>query len=142
MIIFVENFDDIAKKMFSKFKKFENVFSLKKSKILTRRKENVDYVIKLKNNKQSFYESIYNLFNFKLKTFRLYLNDALKKHIIKHLINLIETSILFVLKKNEQLQLYVDYRDLNKIIQKIDIRYLITQMLNQLKNYQFSSRSI
>ncbi len=104
--------------MSSKFKKFENVFSLKKDKILTRRKKNVNHVIKLKNDKQSLYELLYNLFNSELKTLRLYLDDALKKDIIKHLINSIEASILFVLKKNEKLRLCVDYQDLIKIIQK------------------------
>ncbi len=118
MITFVENFDDVAKKMSSKFKEFEDVFFLKKSKILTRRKKSVDHVIKLKNDKQFLYESLYNLFNSELKTLRLYLDDALKRDIIKHSINSIETSILFVSKKNEKLRLYVDYRDLNKITRK------------------------
>ncbi len=104
--------------MSSKFKKFEDDFSLKKNKILTHRKKNVDHVIKLKNDKQFFYESLYNLFNSELKTLRLYLDDALKRDIIKHLINSIETSILFVSKKNEKLRLCVDYRDLNKITRK------------------------
>ncbi len=54
VITFVENFDDVVKKMSSKFKKFENVFFLKKSKILTRRKKNVDHVIELKDDKQFF----------------------------------------------------------------------------------------
>jgi hypothetical protein len=118
VITFVENFDDVAKKMSSKFKEFEDVFFLKKSKILTRRKKSVDHVIKLKNDKQFLYESLYNLFNSELKTLRLYLDDALKRDIIKHSINSIETSILFVSKKNEKLRLYVDYRDLNKITRK------------------------
>ncbi len=68
VITFVENFDDVAKKMSSKFKEFEDVFSLKKDKILTRQKKNVDHVIELKDDKQFLYESLYNLFNFELKT--------------------------------------------------------------------------
>ncbi len=124
--------------MFSKFKKFEDVFFLKKDKILTRRKKNVDHVIKLKNDKQSFYESLYNLFNFELKTLRLYLNDALKKNIIKHSINSIETSVLFVSKKNEKLRLCIDYKDFNKIIRKNRHSLsLIIQILDQLKNCRF-----
>ncbi len=101
VITFVENFDDVAKKMSSKFKKFEDVFSLKKDKILTRRKKSVDHVIELKDDKQFFYELLYNLFNFKLKTLRLYLDDALKRDIIRHSISSAETSVLFVSKKNE-----------------------------------------
>ncbi len=135
---FVENFDDVAKKMFSKFKKFEDVFFLKKDKILTHRKKDVDHVIELKNDKQFFYESLYNLFNSELKTLRLYLDDALKRDIIKHSINSTEASILFVSKKNEKLRLCVDYRDLNKIIRKNrHSLFLIIQMLDQLKNCRF-----
>ncbi len=115
---FVENVDDSTKKMFFEFRDFDDVFSLKNEKTLTNRKENIDHVIELKNDKQSSYEFFYNLFNFELKTFRLYLDDALTRDIIKHSINSIETSMLFVLKKNEKLQLCVDYRNLNKIIRK------------------------
>jgi hypothetical protein len=115
---FVENVDDSAKKMFFEFRDFDDVFSLKNEKTLTNRKENVDHVIELKNDKQSSYEFLYNLFNFELKILRLYLDDSLTRDIIRHSINSIETSMLFVLKKNERLRLCVDYRNLNKIIRK------------------------
>ncbi len=98
----------------------------------------MNHVIKLKNEKQLFYESFYNLFNSKLKILRLYLDDALIRSIIKHSINSIEASILFVFKKNEKLRLCVDYRDLNKITRKNRHSLsFITQMLDQLKNCQF-----
>jgi hypothetical protein len=138
---FIENVDDFAKKIFLEFKKFDDVFSLKNEKTLTNHKENVNHVIKLKNNKQSSYESFYNLFNFELKTLRLYFDDALMCDIIKHSMNLIETSMFFVFKKNEKLRLCVDYRDLNKIIQKNRHSLsLIIQMLNQLKNCRFFTK--
>jgi hypothetical protein len=66
--IFIENANDFAKKMSFEFKKFDDVFLLKNEKILTSHKEKIDHIIKLKNDKQSFYESFYNLFNFELKT--------------------------------------------------------------------------
>jgi hypothetical protein len=132
--IFVESVDDSAKKILFKFKEFNDVFSLKNEKILTSHKENVDHVIELKNNKQSSYEFFYNLFNFELKTLRLYFDDVLTRDIIKHSMSLIETSMFFVLKKNEKLRLCVDYRDLNKIIRKNrHFLSLIIQMLNRLK---------
>ncbi len=135
---FVENVDDSAKKMFLEFKNFDDVFSLKNEKILASRKKNVDHAIKLKNDKQSSYESLYNLFNFELKTLRLYLDDALTRDIIKHSINSIEASVFFVFKKNEKLRLCVDYRNLNKIIRKNRHSLsLIIQMLNQLKDCRF-----
>jgi hypothetical protein len=50
----------------------------------------------------------------------------------------IETSMFFVLKKNEKLRLCVDYRDLNKIIRRNrHFLSLIIQMLNQLKSCRF-----
>jgi RecJ-like exonuclease len=48
---FVENVDDSAKKIFFEFIDFDDVFSLKYEKFLTNRKENVNHVIKLKNDK-------------------------------------------------------------------------------------------
>jgi hypothetical protein len=135
---FVEDVDDSAKKMSFEFRDFDDVFSLKNEKILASRKENVDHAIELKNDKQSSYESFYNLFNFELKTLRLYLDDALTRDIIKHSISSIEILVLFVLKKNEKLRLCVDYRNLNKIIRKNRHSLsLITQMLNQLKDCRF-----
>jgi hypothetical protein len=115
---FVENVDDSAKKMSFEFRDFDDVFSLKNEKILASRKENVDHVIELKNDKQSSYESFYNLFNFELKTLRLYFDDSLTRDIFKHSISSIEISMLFVLKKNEKLRFCVDYRSLNKITRK------------------------
>ncbi len=128
---FVERANDSAKKMSFEFKEFDDVFSLKNEKILASHKERIDHVIELKDDKQSCYQSLYNLFNFELKTLRLYLDDALTRDIIKHSMNSIETSVLFVLKKNEKLRLCVDYRDLNKITRKNrHFLSLITQMLN------------
>jgi hypothetical protein len=98
---FVENVDDFAKKIFFEFKKFDDVFSLKNEQILASYKENVDHVIELKNDKQSSYEFLYNLFNFELKTLWLYFDDALTRDIIRHSMSSIEVSMLFVLKKNE-----------------------------------------
>jgi hypothetical protein len=124
--------------MFFEFKNFDDIFSLKNEKILANRKKNVDHVIELKNDKQSSYEFLYNLFNFKLKILRLYLDDALTRDIIRHSISLIEISMFFVFKKNEKLRLCVDYRNLNKIIRKNwHSLSLIIQMLNQLKDCRF-----
>jgi hypothetical protein len=95
----IENVDDAAKKMIFEFKDFDDVFSLKNEKILINRKENVNHIIELKNDKQSLYDFFYNLFNIELKTFRLYLDNALFRDIIKHSINSIKTSMFFVFKK-------------------------------------------
>jgi hypothetical protein len=67
-----------------------------------------------------------------LKVLKKYLNKILKRGYIQYFINPIKTSILFILKKNRSLRLYVDYRNLNKII--IKNRYslsLIKEILNR-----------
>lgn len=131
MTTFVENSDDAVLKMFFEFVKFENVFSLKKAKTLISRK-NVDHIIELKNEKTSSYDFLYNLSNSELIVLREYLDDAFEKNIIKHSINFVETSMLFVSKKNEKFRFCVDYKDLNVIIRKNRHSLsLITQMLNQ-----------
>ena len=48
---------------------------------------------------------------------------------------MIEVSILFILKKNEDFYLYINYRDLNKIIIKnYYFLSLINKTLNRLNN--------
>jgi hypothetical protein len=83
------------------------------------------------------YNFFYNLFNFKLKTFRLYFDNALTRDIIKHLMSSIKILMFFFFQKNEKLQLIINYRYLNKIIRKNrHFLSLIIQMLNELKNYR------
>jgi len=67
---------------------------------------------------ESLYESLYNLLNTELATLRQYLDDVLAKEWIKHFISSINTFILFIFKKNDNLHLCMNYRDLNKIIIK------------------------
>jgi hypothetical protein len=50
-----------------------------------------------------------------LKILKNYLNKNLKRGYIQYFINSVDASILFVFKKDGELRLYVDYRDLNKI---------------------------
>jgi hypothetical protein len=68
-----------------------------------------------------------------LKILREYLNENLKRKYIQYFINPTRAFILFILKKNGSLRLYVNYRDFNKII--IKNRYpfpLIGKILNRL----------
>jgi hypothetical protein len=64
------------------------------------------------------HKSIYKLSKNELKILKKYLNKNLKKRYIQHSINPVGAPILFILKKNGSLRLYVDYRDLNKITVK------------------------
>ena len=64
---------------------------------------------------------------------RKYLDDALAKRRIRSSTSLVEVLILFILKKDDGLRLYIDYRDLNKVTKKN--RYLlslISEILDRL----------
>ena len=72
-----------------------------------------DHSINLKSNKKSLYDLIYFLFEDQITILRIYLDKHLKNDFIRSFTSLVEISILFVKKKNESLQLCVNYRDLN-----------------------------
>jgi len=89
-----------------------------------------DYVIKFQNNKELLFISLYNFLQNKLAILRQYLNNMLAKDWIKHLVLFASVSILFVLKLNNRLYLYVDYKDLNAIT--IKNRYLLSLIIKTL----------
>ncbi len=101
--------------LFIKLKEYKNVFSTESVDKLLLHKDH-DHAIEI--TAKSLYESLYNLLNTELATLRQYLNNVLAKEWIKHFVNLTDTSILFILKKNDSFHLCMNYRDLNKIIVK------------------------
>lgn len=118
-----------------KYCEYVNVFSVKNINLLFTHKIS-DHVIDL-NSKNSLYELLYNLFNTELKVLRTYLNNALMKEWIYHSVSFTETLILFIFKKNEGLQLCIDYRDLNQmIIKNRHSLLLISETLNWLSETQ------
>ena len=83
--------------------------------------------------KNSSFRLIYNLFAKKLRILRDYIEKHLKKEFITFSTSSAEASVLFITKKDEELRLCVDYRELNEIIVKN--RYslsLIEETLNRL----------
>ena len=58
----------------------------------------------------------------------MYHNKNLKKEFIKELLSSAEYSILFILTKDDILQLYIDYQELNNII--IKNSYLLSLILD------------
>ena len=77
-----------------------------------------DYNIKLEEGKSSVFKSLYNLSKIKLHVLKDYIKQALSMGWICVLINPVKTLILFILKKDRTLQLYIDYYALNNIIIK------------------------
>jgi hypothetical protein len=64
------------------------------------------------------YKFIYKLSETELKVLKKYLNENLEREYIQYFINPAGAPILFILKKDGSLRLYVNYRDLNKITVK------------------------
>ena len=114
-----------------KYQNYTDVFNEINANKLSKHRS-FDYVIETKN-KIFFFEFIYNLSIIELETLKKYLNDNLKKRFIVLFFSSTETLIIFVKKKNDDLRLCVDYKDLNVITVKN--RYfisLIEQLLNRL----------
>jgi hypothetical protein len=76
---------------------------------------------------------IYKLSENELKILKKYLDENLEKEYIQYSINSVGAPILFILKKDRSFRLYVDYRNLNKIIVKNRHSFfLMGEILNRL----------
>jgi len=115
--------------IFSVYAEYENVFFKVEVKCLSAHEKH-DYVINT-NNKNSSYKSLYNLSDKKLQILWSYLNNILVKNWIQHSVNSAEASILFILKKDDDLWLCVNYCELNKItVKNCHSLLLISEILN------------
>ena len=130
---------NISKKtIFKCFKKFENLSNEDEAYKLSEH-EFMNHVIKLKENKSSFYDSIYFLSENELKIFRKYLNKHLKNDFIRFFQSFVEIFMLFIKKKNGSLRLCVNYKFFNNLI--IKNKYLLSLIneslncLNKVKMY-------
>jgi hypothetical protein len=96
--------------------KFEDVFSEKEISQLTDHSL-IHHII---NTGDAIFphKFIYKLSKNELKILKKYLNKNLEKKYIQHFINPAGAPILFILKKNGNLRLYINYRGFNKIIIK------------------------
>ena len=100
--------------------------------------ENNDHVIDLMQNKKSFFESLYNMSQTKLKILAKYIRKNLIFDRIREFTSSAITSILFIFKKNEKLQLCVNYRNLNAItIKNRHSLFLIEETLNRLMKTRY-----
>jgi len=97
-----------------------------------------NHKISLLKKEQFKWMSLYLMSENQLKKVWNYLNKNLKKEFIKSLKSLTDYLILFVSKKNEQKQLYVDYWQLNTIIRQNSYSlFLIKKLQNQLKKAKY-----
>ena len=108
------------------------MFDNEKAEILFEQNQR-NHVIDLMKITESSYMPLYNLFQKKLAELQRYLNDVLNKDWIKFSVSPVDVSILFVFKKDEELRLCVNYKNLNAIIIKnCHSLSLITKTLNRL----------
>ena len=82
-----------------------------------------DHEIPIELGKSPSFRLIYQLSERELAILKEYINVNLEKGFIQLFISLAASLLLFVLKKNSKLRLYVDYRQLNSIT--IKDRYLL-----------------
>ncbi len=111
-------------------KEYKDVFLIKNADKLSLHEDH-DHAIEI--TAESLYELLYNLSNTELVTLRQYLNDVLVKEWIKHFVSSTDAFILFILKKNDNLHLCMNYWDLNKItVKNRHSLSLINETLNRL----------
>ena len=121
------------------FKSYKNYFDSKNAKMLFTHK-NENHVINLKFDKKSSYNFLYMFSEKKLQVLRNYLLKNLALNRIRKFFNFVKTSILFVFKKNNNLRLCINYRDLNVIIVKNKYFFLIEKTLNRLINVAYFTK--
>jgi len=113
-------------------KNYNNVFNSKNASILLNYREK-NYNINLLSNKESLYKLLFFFFEKELDILQEYLLKKLILSKIRKLISLVNASILFVLKSNNSLKLYINYCNFNIIIIKNKFfLFLIKETLNCL----------
>ena len=90
------------------FKLYKNCFDSKNAEMLFIHK-NKNYVIDLKFDNKSLYDSFYAFSKKEFQILRNYLFKNLALNCIHEFFNFAKTSILFVFKKNNSLRLCVNY---------------------------------
>ena len=104
--------DHILKRYY-KFAKLQSLNSERLIKYILQ-----DYKIKLKPKITLKFYPIYKLMEIENLALREFIKKNLRKGYIQLLQSLIEYPVLFILKKNKQLKIYINYRQLNSIIKK------------------------
>ena len=100
-----------------------------------------DYEIKLKEGAQLKFFKIYYTNCQQNEKLKKYLEENLKRGYIRPSISLAGYPILFVLKKDGKLRLYIDYRQLNdQIIKNRYLLPLISWLQDQLASIKFFIR--
>ena len=117
------------------YQDLSEVFSKKESESLPPHRGHLDHHIPLEKDAKPTFGPIYNLSELELKVLKEYIQDKLKKGLIRPSTSSFGSSVLFVKKPDDSLRLCVDYRALNRMT--IKNRYpipLTTEIMNRIKN--------
>ena len=121
----------VTLKIFKKIEHLKKTFDDTKIDILFEQ-DRENYIIELMKSKKLSFMSLYNLSQTKLTKLRRYIENVLIKKWIKHSISFTSAFIFFVLKKNENLRLCVNYKKFNAITNKNHHSlFLIIEILNR-----------
>ena len=116
------------------YKKYSDVFDETKANELSFHREKLDHAIKLKKEKSSLCDFLYNLSEHELSILKKYIDKHLKNKFISRSKSSVEASILFIKKTDESLRLCVNYKELNAIVIKNKYSIsLMTNILNKLR---------
>ena len=125
-----QSFENLSKT----YKEYNDVFDETETNELFFHKEKLNHAIKLKKEKSSSCDFLYNLSEHELSVFKKYIDKHLKNDFISRSKSSAEASILFIKKTDESLRLCVNYRELNAIVVKNKYSIsLITNILNRLR---------
>ena len=122
--------DYILKRYYKYNKKLQNLESKKLLEYIVQ-----DYKIELELGISLRFFLIYKLIEIELQALKEFIQENLRKEYIRLLQLLVGYLVLFILKKNRKLRLYINYRQLNSIIRKD--RYplpLISEIQDRIDN--------
>ena len=105
--------DYVLKRYYKYSKKLQSLESKKLLEYIVQ-----DYKIELELGMSPKFFLIYKLTKTKLQALKEFVQKNLQKGYIRLLQLLVGYLVLFILKKNRKLRLYIDYRQLNSIIRK------------------------
>ena len=133
--------------MFSfKLKLYEDCFDSKNAEIFLMHK-NENYIIDLKLEKKSSYDLLYAFLKKKFQVLRNYLLENFALNRIREFFNFVKILMLFVFKKNNNLQLCVNYRSLNVVIIKnkcffFQIKETFNRLMNAVNFTKFNFKNV
>ena len=107
--------DEAFIKVFGKYADFVDIFLPKLATKLSKYTRINNHIIKLVDNQQPPYGSIYSLRPIKLKILKIYMKNNLTNRFIKLFKSLVGVFIFFDKKPNESLRLRGDYQSLNNL---------------------------